>query len=349
MSEVGHQPPGRDLTLLPRARARPLRAVGRRLLLALLVLALMVTVVYLDRDGYRDAVDEEVSLLDAAYYATVSLSTTGYGDITPATPAARLLNTLLVTPLRILFLLILIGTTLEALTERSREEFRLTKWRSGVRGHVVLCGFGTKGRSALRALQETGHLGEVVVVDTDANAVAEAGSAGYVGVVGSASRNKVLQQAMVQRARAVIVATGSDEAAVLITLTARQLAPQATIVAAVREVENADLVRQSGADSVITSAEASGRLLGLATDAPRLVTVIEDLLVTGRGLDILQRPVRADEVGLGAREVADLVVALERDGRLLRWDDPQMSPLQDRDVLVCLRGITQTKIAPTPE
>ena len=50
------------------------------------------------------------------YYATVSLSTTGYGDITPVSPGARLVNILVVTPLRILFLLILIGTTLEALT-----------------------------------------------------------------------------------------------------------------------------------------------------------------------------------------------------------------------------------------
>ncbi len=64
---------GRGVTVLPRQPVRPLSAVSQRLLLALSVLALMVLVVYLDRRGYRDAVDDEVSLLDAAYYATVSL------------------------------------------------------------------------------------------------------------------------------------------------------------------------------------------------------------------------------------------------------------------------------------
>ena len=343
---VSEQGPGGSATvLLPRPPLRPLRAVVQRLWLALAVLALMVLVVYLDRDGYRDAVDDEVTLLDAVYYATVSLSTTGYGDITPATDGARLLNVLLVTPLRILFLLVLISTTLEALTERSREEFRLAKWRLGVRDHVVLCGFGTTGRSALRALAETGALGDVVVVDTDPRAVAEAGQAGYVAVLGSATREKVLKQALVARARAVVVAVDVDEAAVLITLTARQLAPAATIVAAVREAENAGLLRQSGADSVIISAEASGRLLGRATDSPLLVAVVEDLLVSGQGLDIVQRPVRADEVGRAARDLSELVVALEREGRLLRWDDPEMSPLRGGDLLVCLRGISQTQLA----
>ena len=58
--------------------------------------------------------------LDCLYYATVSLSTTGYGDITPVTPSARLVNVLVITPLRVAFLIVLIGTTVETLTTRSR-------------------------------------------------------------------------------------------------------------------------------------------------------------------------------------------------------------------------------------
>ncbi|MCW2535613.1 MAG: transport system, NAD-binding component, partial [Modestobacter sp.] len=128
------------------------RQVWRRVVIAALVLVVCVLVVYTDRDGYVDNNGGEISLLDATYYATVSLSTTGYGDIVPVTPGARLINILLITPLRIMFLLILIGTTLEALTASSREEFRIRRWRSRVRQHVVVCGYGTKGRSAIRAL-----------------------------------------------------------------------------------------------------------------------------------------------------------------------------------------------------
>ena len=91
-----------------------------------------------------------VDLLDCVYYATVTLSTTGYGDIVPYSDSARLINVLLITPLRVLFLIILVGTTLEVLTERTREEWRLNRWRTTLRDHTVVVGFGTKGRSAVQ-------------------------------------------------------------------------------------------------------------------------------------------------------------------------------------------------------
>ncbi len=61
----------------------PARQVAKRLMMALMVLAITVFIVWIDRDGYHDAADGKVDLLDAVYYATVTLSTTGYGDITP--------------------------------------------------------------------------------------------------------------------------------------------------------------------------------------------------------------------------------------------------------------------------
>jgi voltage-gated potassium channel len=222
----------------------PVRQVWRRLLFAMLLLAVTVAVIYADRDGYRDGDTVGLSLLDSVYYATVTLSTTGYGDITPITPGARLVNILLITPLRITFLLVLIGTTLEALTARSREEFRIRRWRSRVRQHVIVCGYGTKGRSAIRSLQALGTpLDKIVVVDPEPRAVDEANSLGLTGIVGDAGRTEVLRRASVERARAVIVAANRDDAAVLITLTVRQLNPTVPITTSVREEENANLLR----------------------------------------------------------------------------------------------------------
>ena len=92
-------------------------AFSARIIYATLALFAAVLIVYLDRDGYRDVQDNRLSFLDCLYYATVSLSTTGYGDITPFTPEARLVNVLVITPLRIAFLIVLIGTTVETLTD----------------------------------------------------------------------------------------------------------------------------------------------------------------------------------------------------------------------------------------
>ncbi|MEU0392557.1 potassium channel family protein [Streptomyces sp. NPDC006208] len=316
---------------------RPLRQVSKRLLMALGVLAITVFLVYIDRDGYHDNADGSVDFLDAVYYATVTLSTTGYGDVVPHSDTARIVNVLLITPLRVLFLIILVGTTLEVLTERTREEWRLNRWRSNLREHTVIIGFGTKGRSAMQTLCATGlRKDQIVVVDPSSKVIDSANAEGLVGVVGDATRSDVLMRAELQKARQIIIAPQRDDTAVLVALTARQLNRGAKIVAAVREEENAPLLRQSGADAVITSSGAAGRLLGLSVLSPSAGTVMEDLIQQGSGLDLIERPVIKAEVGRSVRETDDLVVSVLRGHRLLGYDDPAASPLQLTDRLITI-------------
>ncbi|MFF7354983.1 potassium channel family protein [Streptomyces filipinensis] len=320
---------------------RPIRQVVKRLLMALLVLVATALVVYADRDGYRDNADGPVDLLDAFYYATVTLSTTGYGDITPVSDGARLTNIFVITPLRVLFLIILVGTTLEVLTERTREEWRLNRWRSTLRDHTLVIGFGTKGRSAIQTVCATGlKRDQVVVVDPSAKAVDAANAEGYAGVMGDATRSDVLKRAEVHKARQIIVAPQRDDTSVLVTLTARQLNRSAKIVAAVREEENAPLLKQSGADAVITSASAAGRLLGLSVLSPAAGMVMEDLIQQGSGLDLVERPVVRSEVGKRARETDDLVLSVVRGHRVLGYDDPAVGTLQLTDRLITIVRVT---------
>ncbi|MFG3496144.1 potassium channel family protein [Streptomyces sp. NPDC047928] len=337
---------GARIHLPRRVVERPLRQVGKRLLLALLVLTVTILIVLMHRDGYKDGADDHLSVLDAVYYATVTLSTTGYGDIVPVSDTARFINVALVTPLRVLFLIILVGTTLEVLTERTREEWRLNRWRSTLRDHTVVVGFGTKGRSAIETLAATGlKKTQIVVVDPSDKVIEAATADGFTAVLGDATRSEVLLRAELQRARRIIIATQRDDTAVLVALTARQLNRGAKIVAAVREEENAPLLRQSGADAVITSASAAGRLLALSMLSPSAGTVLENLIQQGTGLDLIERPVTKAEAGRGVRETEDLVVSVLRGHRLLGYDDPAASPLQLTDRVIT---IVRANGAPAP-
>lgn len=324
---------------LPSRKRSPLRTLGLRVLAALGLITFVALVAYLERDGYRDGDDlGALTLLDAFYYASVSVTTTGYGDITPVTEGARLTTTLLVTPARILFLILLVGTTVEVLAEGSREAIRRTTWRKRLRDHTIICGFGTKGRAAAATITARGvPMDKIVVVDTDADVIEEATRAGFAAVHGQSTRTAVLEEAGIRDASAVIVATKSDEASVLTTLTARELNKSANIVAAVREIENRHLIHESGADSAILSSGAAGRLLGLAQESPRLVEVLEDLMTVGQGMDIIKREVGPDDIGKHPAVAHDApVVAVVRGDRTLRFDAPEAQELQPGDWLVCL-------------
>jgi voltage-gated potassium channel len=324
---------------LPRSDRSPLEYLLRRVAIAVGLITFTAMIAYLDRGGYRDANGTPVGLLDAFYYSTVSVTTTGYGDVIPVTDRARLLTTLLVTPARILFLIILVGTTLEVLAERTRTHYRERIWRKTLRDHIIVCGFGVKGQAAVATMLAHGNEpAAIVVIDERVEAVEDARRRGHAGVVANASASSALEAAGIREAAAVVVAPDRDDTAVLITLTARELNPGARIVASVREGENAHLLEQGGADSVVVSSGAAGRLLGHAVRSPKVVQVLEDRLSVGEGLDVMEREVTTDEAG---RPLAELpatapVIAVVRGDDVLRFDDPRASELRAGDRLVCL-------------
>jgi len=324
---------------IPEIDASPLRAISRRVAIALTALIAAVLIVYLDRGGYHDARGGPLTFLDCAYYATVSLSTTGYGDITPYTEEARLVNILVITPLRIAFLIVLVGTTLEVLTERSRQAWKIQRWRKRVQNHTIVIGYGTKGKSAVAAM--LGHdvaEGKIVVVDINKTYLDHAAAAGLVTVHGDATKSDVMRLAGAEQASSIIVATSRDDTQVLVTLTARELAPNAKIVATIREAENHHLVKHSGADSVVISEETAGRLLGLATTTPSVVEMIEDLLTPDAGLAIAERDVEQTEVGGSPWHLSDIVLGVVRNGNLYRIGAPEADAVEASDRLLYIRN-----------
>ncbi|AZA10894.1 potassium channel family protein [Corynebacterium gerontici] len=314
----------------------PVRLIARRFGYALGLIIMVALVVYFDKDGYS----EHLTFVDALYYSAVSLSTTGYGDITPVTQVARLINIIIVTPIRLAFVILLVGTTISVLTEESRKAWRIQRWRKKMRNHTVVIGYGTKGRSAVAALLADGvSPNEIVVVDTDPTALEMASNAGLVSVNGSATKSEVLKLAGVPKAKAVVVAPSSDDTAVLVTLTVRELSPHGWIVASVRESENQHLLEQSGADSVVISSETAGRMLGLATVTPSVVEMMEDLLSPGEGFSVAERPVGEDEVGANPRHLADIVLGVVRSSELYRIDSPEAETVEPGDRLLYVRRV----------
>lgn len=334
---------GKGLIHLPEVRVDPVRAIWKRVFVGVGMLALVVALVYADRGGYTDTADGQVDLLDAFYYATVTLSTTGYGDIAPVTDGARLVNAVLVTPLRILFLIVLVGTTLEALTARGRRDMRIKHWRKTLSAHTVVVGYGVKGRSAVATLRADGFPREkITVVDPDAGAVSEANEAGYVAVLGDATRSAVLRRAGADEAERVLIATARDDSGVLATLVTRRMNPNAQIIVAVREAQNVDLARQGGADFVVTSSDTVGRILGMSGVSPALGRVMEDLISAGEGLEVTERAVLPQEEGRAPRQLEDIVVAVHRGEDVLPYHSSAIGQLVRGDRVIVVRPAEET-------
>ena len=161
----------------------------------------------------------------------------------------------------------------------------------------------------------------------------------YAAIEGDATRRDILRRAEIIKAREVIITLDRDDSSILVTLTVRQLNPTAHVVVAVREDDNASLVRQSGANAVVTSSEAVGRLLGLSAFSPNLG-------VGDRGSAVLEGGSggggapgdRRDEVGKSPDDVAgERVIAVVRNKTLRRFYDPTVAALEIGDQVVVVR------------
>jgi voltage-gated potassium channel len=211
-----------------------------------------------------------------------------------------------------------------------------------VRNHTIVMGYGTKGRAAVNAMLGDGiAAAEIVVIDTNQMVLDQAATVGLVTLHGNATRGDVLLLAGAQHAAVIIVATNRDDTAVLATLTARELAPTAKIVASVRAAENQHLLRRSGADLVVVSAETAGRLLGLSSTAPSVAEMMEDLLTPEIGFAITEREVARIEVGRSPRDLSDIVLGVVRNGVLLGFNAPDAAAVEEGDRVVYIRNTEQ--------
>jgi voltage-gated potassium channel len=327
--------------VLPKGDVGPGRVLLRRLAIALTLLLVATLVVFAQHRGYHDITGQPPDFVDSLYYATVSLSTTGYGDIVPVSTSARVVNIVVITPLRLVFLIVLVGTTIEVLTATVSRRARARRWRSSVHDHVVIVGYGTKGRAAAGAIVDAGTpLEQVAVIDLDSAEADRAAEAGLTAICGDATRTAVLEQVAIRRAGRVVIATNRDDTSVLVTLTVRQLNTTATLVASVRLGENADLLRSAGANAVVVSAEAAGRLLGISADSPATADVMTDLLDAGTGLEVVERAADERDTGRMLPSDPDTLLAIVRDGRVITelGPDPENRVhVQPGDKLVVVR------------
>lgn len=330
--------PARGRILFTKPPVPPEATLAIRGTIVLGLFALVVAVFWWDRAGIRDNIDGHISFIDVVYFAAVTVTTVGYGDIVPVSERARLIDAVFVTPVRLVVWLIFVGTAYQLVFQRLLEDLRMTRLQRDLHDHVLVLGFGGTGSTAASELIAQGVApADVVVIDEDEGRVRLAAELGFTGLHGNATREELLQVAGVERARAVIIGLHRDDTAVLAALTVRHLSQGARLIVAVREEENRKLMLTAGADVVVAPFQVGGYLLADAVATRETVSVLTDLLSCRGEMQVVEAPASTAELGRAARELPDkLVIAVRRGSRLIRfWDDPRLT-IETGDVLIAV-------------
>lgn len=336
----------RTKQLKQRKRLDPLRRavripvwgdLGIRLGLALFLIATVVMIHWWDREGLIDNLDGEVSFLDVVYFTMISITTTGFGDIAPISDRARLVEAVIVTPVRFAVLFIFVGTAYNFLIKRTWEQWRMARIQEQLCDHIVVLGFGISGSESVAELIERGtDPSSIVVIDPSEERLSEAEALGCNVMVGDATRDETLKAVRIAEASNVLISAGRDDTTILITLTVRALAPEVPISVVVRADDNENLARQAGATNVINPVRFTGLLLAGSAKGEHIAEYLADLASVSGRVQLVERMVTAEECGCAINQLVSGGRGLRvyRNGRALGFWEDECQSLQEGDVIV---------------
>lgn len=327
-------------------RFRPLRRavrvpvwgdLGIRLGLALFLLSIVVVVHYWDRNGLVDSHDGDVSFLDVVYFTMISVTTTGFGDIAPVSDRARLVEAVIVTPIRFAVFFIFVGTAYNFIIKRSWEKWRMARIQNNLSNHIVVLGYGISGSESVAELIERGiDPQDIVVVDPSEDRLAGAEELGCNVIAADATRDSTLEAVRIREAQTVLVSAGRDDTSILIVLTVRHLAPDVPISVVVRADDNEFLARQAGANNVINPVRFTGLLLAGSAKGAHIADYLADLAsVTGR-VQLVERTVTKEECGKSISELSSggRGLRIYRNGEAMGFWEDGCQCLQPGDTVV---------------
>jgi voltage-gated potassium channel len=342
-----------SFTPLRRALNVPVWAdLGLRLGAALVLVLVVVIVHWLGRGGLVDHVDGEVSFLDVVYFTMISITTTGFGDITPVSPHARLVESAIVTPIRVAVLFIFVGAAYNFAIKRGWEKWRMARIQEQLENHVVVLGYGVSGSEAVTELIARGTDPRcIVVMDTDPERLALAEEAGCNVIEADATRDEHQMAVRIDRAKTVLVSSGRDDASILMVLTARHLAPRVPISVVIRAADNELLAHQAGADNVINPVRFTGLLLAGSAQGAHTAEYMADLASIGGRVQLVERPVLGEEVGKSLDQLASGGRGLRvyRGGKAHGFWEPEAGSLQAGDIVVEITPTAASDAAPADQ
>jgi len=325
--------------LLKRAARLPVWAdVTLRLSVAFFLIAFVILIHWLDRAGLKDNYDDHVSFLDVVYFTMISVTTTGFGDIAPVSDRSRLIESVLVTPVRVAVIFIFVGTAYSFVIKRTWEKWQMSRIQQRLKGHIVVLGFGTSGSEAVRELVARGTDPScIVVVDQSEESLAKAEAMGCNVLNADATRDETLKDVHIDRCCSAIVSAGRDDTSILIVLTIRHLAPDVPISVVIRAGDNELLARQAGANTVINPVSFAGLLLAGSCSGPHISSYLADLASSSGRVVLIERAVRTEEIGIPLKEIKDGIgVRIYRDGKPYGFFDDESASLRAGDLIVVI-------------
>ena len=264
-----------------------------------IAIAGFATVMQFGMIGYKAMGGDAVSWLDALYMTFLMVATIGYGAgievfhhpyIEVFTMVISFSGIAVVT----YFFSAVTSLVLASDFDKTMRRRRMDKTIKKLHGHYIICGFGRVGHNVADELTATHR--EFIAIDEkepELDAFIEK-NPGLIYLHGDASDDDLMNEANIAGAKGVFAVTGDDSRNLMISLTARQLAPQIRVVARCNDIRNSEKMRKAGADAIVSPNFTGGMRIASAMIRPHVVSFLDEMLRSERHLRVEEIPIPSD-------------------------------------------------------
>jgi len=255
------------------------------------ILAVLLIIILIGTIGFKIIGGKDKSFLDALYMTAITLTTVGYGDVIGLDdkPFGKLftivfvfLGTGAVFYFFTSFAAFIIGGELKKALRRRTMEKRVAKMKN----HYIVCGIGMVGLYVAHELFITKSPQVAVDIDESKQELLKYHELDIDFMVGDATENEVLWNAMIENAKGLFATTNSDNDNIVIALTAKQMNPSLRVVCRCTDTKNIDKIRRAGADAVVALNYIGGIRMASEMIRPTVTSFIDKML---RDKDALTR------------------------------------------------------------
>ncbi|MDJ1500531.1 potassium channel family protein [Xanthocytophaga agilis] len=228
--------------------------------------------------GY--VVIENYSWLDALYMTSITVSTVGFTEVHPLSSTGRVFTIFLILfniSIFTYFITVVSRFVFDGEFIQSYKAFKMKEALNEIRDHVIVCGFGRNGREAASVLYRNKI--PFVVVEMNADKFENADFPLTHRMIADATKDEILLEAGIDRARSLICAMPNDADNVFVVLTARDLNRKITIISRASDYTSVRKLKIAGANNVIMPDTIGGAHMAMLTLMPDVKEFI-DLLST---------------------------------------------------------------------
>jgi voltage-gated potassium channel len=231
---------------------------------------------------------------DAFYMTVTTVATVGYREIHPLSRAGQAFTLLLVfggVGTALYTFSAFAAVVVEGGWSSYLGERRRSRMIDSLSEHYVICGFGRIGSIVANEFrrQKTPY----VIVDRDAQRVADATAHGHLAVEGDASREETLRRLGIERARGLVAAVGTDAENVYAVLTARVMKSDLFIIARAEGEDSLQKLKKAGADRVISPYRIGAMQIAQTALRPAVVDFVE-IATSSDNLDLSMEEIRVE-------------------------------------------------------